>query len=449
MFNYIKVDFPDTKAAPQYVYYADIFQNRYSHEMAIVKFRDWGLEYDVITPGTPVTLTVYGRNNRREMYGYVHHINPEKTPGKNFTEVVIIGASYAMREPSQFIYRNLTADQVVKKIASKHNFVAYAVPHPRIYPQISQAGHTDWEILVRLAKQCGYTLRAQNTELYFQPILEDFTNYRASAPKFIMRSMSSPEGSTIYSFRPIIGESVDFEDATKAAVAISGVDRFSNTSLSITKQKRNKKTRKKQQVEFFDHFDSSVVANDVETAGYEANAAEERNSFPYRAVVEVLGDPDLRPDMPVFLEGIGQVYSGYWTILQTEHKIVEEELNRQRYTTVLTVGVDSLGTANTWSDNKTIVAPDYAPKRTIVPNKKQTVVVPKTSLSTASKAVTPQSKGSFGTPKNRAKPSKLSVNRAQETPKWKSQTSSLNNIIEEPRKTPVILDRVLKKAVTR
>jgi uncharacterized protein involved in type VI secretion and phage assembly len=449
MFNYIKVDFPDTKAAPQYVYYADIFQNRYSHEMAIVKFRDWGLEYDVITPGTPVTLTVYGRNNRREMYGYVHHINPEKTPGKNFTEVVIIGASYAMREPSQFIYRNLTADQVVKKIASKHNFVAYAVPHPRIYPQISQAGHTDWEILVRLAKQCGYTLRAQNTELYFQPILEDFTNYRASAPKFIMRSMSSPEGSTIYSFRPIIGESVDFEDATKAAVAISGVDRFSNTNLSITKQKRNKKTRKKQQVEFFDHFDSSVVANDVETAGHEANAAEERNSFPYRAVVEVLGDPDLRPDMPVFLEGIGQVYSGYWTILQTEHKIVEEELNRQRYTTVLTVGVDSLGTANTWSDNKTIVAPDYAPKRTIVPNKKQTVVVPKTSLSTASKAVTPQSKGSFGTPKNRAKPSKLSVNRAQETPKWKSQTSSLNNIIEEPRKTPVILDRVLKKAVTR
>ena len=447
MFNYIKVDFPDTTASPQYVYYANIFQNRYSHEMAIIKFRDWGLEYDVVTPGTPVMLTIYGRNNRREMYGYVHHINPEKTPGKNFTEVVIIGASYVMRDPSQLIYRNLTADQVIKKIASKHNFVAYAVPHPRVYPQISQAGHTDWEIMVRLAKQCGYTLRAQNTELYFQPILEDFTNYRASAPKFIMRSMSAPEGSTIYSFRPIIGESVDFEDATKAAVAISGVDRFSNSNLSITKQKRNKKTRKKQQVEFFDHFDASVVANDVETASHEATAAEERNSFPYRAVVEVLGDPDLRPDMPVFLEGIGQTYSGYWTILQTEHGIVEEERNRQCYTTVLTVGVDSLGTANTWSDNKTIVAPDYAPKRTIVPNKKQTVVVPKTGLNTSSKSLTPQSKGSFGVTKNRAKASVN--NRTQETPKWKSQTASLNNIIEEPKKNPVILDRVLKRAESR
>lgn len=447
MFNYIKVDFPDTTAAPQYVYYANIFQSQYSHELAIVKFRDWGLEYDVVTPGTPVVLTIYGRKRRREMYGYVHHINPEKTPGKNFTEVVIIGASYVMREPSQLIYRNLTADQVVKKIASKHNFVTYAVPHPRIYPQISQAGHTDWEIMVRLAKQCGYTLRTQNTELYFQPILEDFTNYRENAPKFIMRSMSAPEGSTIYSFRPIIGESIDFEDATKAAVAISGVDRFSNTSLSITKQKRNKKTRKKQQIEFFDHFDSSVVANDVETAGHEAKAAEERNSFPYRAIVEVLGDPSLRPDMPVFLEGIGQTYSGYWTILQTEHKIIEEERNRQRYTTILTVGVDSLGTANTWNDNKTVVAPDYVPKRTIIPNKKQTVVVPKTGLNTTSKAVTPQSKGSFGTPKNRTKPSVN--NRAQETPKWKSQTSSLNNIIEEPRKTPVILDRVIKRASAR
>lgn len=446
MFNYIKVDFPDTTASPQYVYYANIYQNRYSHELAVIKFRDWGLEYDAVTPGTPVVLTIYGRNSRREMYGYVHHINPEKTPGKDFTEVVVIGASYWMGKPYQTIYRNITADQVIKKIASKNNFVAYAVPHPRVYPQISQAGHTDWEFMVRLAKQCGYTLRAQNTELYFQPILEDFTNFRASAPKFIMRSMSAPEGSTIYSFRPIIGESVAFDDATKAAVAISGVDQFSKTPLAITKQKRNKKTRKKQQVEFFDHFDSSVVANDVETAGHEADAAEERNTFPYRAVVEVLGDPDLRPDMPVFLEGIGQTYSGYWTILQTEHKIIEEERNRQRYTTILTVGVDSLGNANTWTDNKTIAAPDYAPKRTIIPNKKQTVVVPKTGLSTSSKALTPQSKGTFGSLDNRSKPAS---NRSQQAPKWKSQTASLNNIITEPKKTPIILDRVLKRAGAR
>lgn len=443
MFNYIKVDFPDTTTSPKYVYYANIYQTRYSHEMAVIKFRDWGLEYDAVTPGTPVQLTLYGRDSRREIYGYVHHINPEKTPGTDFTEVVIIGASYAMRTPSQSIYRNITADQVIKRIASKHKFVAYAVPHPRVYPQIAQAGHTDWEIMVRLAKQCGYTLRAHNTELYFQPVLEDFTNFRTNAPKFIMRSQSSPEGSTIYSFKPIIGESVDFEDATKAAVAVSGVDQSSNTYLSITKQKRNKKTRTKQQIEFFDHFDTGVVANDAETAGHEANAADERNTFPYRAVVEVLGDPDLRPDMPVFLEGIGQNYSGYWTILQAEHCIIEEERNRQRYTTILTVGVDSLGTANSWSDNKTITSPDYAPKRQVIPNKKQTVVVPKTSLVSSSKALTPQSKGSFGTLNNRAKPA---ATRSQTTPKWKSSTSSLNNIITEPKKTPIILERVLKKA---
>ena len=117
MFNHIKIDFPDMPMAPQYVYYANIYQNRYSHEVVSIKFRDWGVEYDAVTPGTPVQLTVTGRNNRREIYGYVHHINTEKTPGKNFTEVVIIGASYVMREPSQTIYRNLTADQVIKKIA--------------------------------------------------------------------------------------------------------------------------------------------------------------------------------------------------------------------------------------------------------------------------------------------------------------------------------------------
>lgn len=447
MFNHIKVYFPDLKPsdAPKYVYKATIYQERFSHELAVIQFRDWDLAYDVVAPGTPVVLTMYGKNNSKEMYGYVHHLNPEKTPGKNFVEIVVIGASFVMKQPSQTIYRNTTADQVIKKLATKHNFVSYAIPHPRVYPQISQAGHTDWELMTRLAKQCGYTLRATNTELYFQPMLDDFTNYRANAPKFVMRSLSSPEGSSMYSFNPIIGESIQFDDAKKAAIAISGVDRYSGTNLAITKQKQNKKTRKKQQVEFFDHFDTSVVANDIETATHEATAADAKgSSFPYRAEVEVIGSPNLRPDMPVFLDGLGETYSGYWVILEAQHKIIEEELNVQRYTTVLTVGIDSLGSATAWNDNKTISAPDYAPKRTIIPNKKQTVVVPKTSLKTSTKALSPQTKGSFGSPKNREKPTVN--NRNQETPKWRSQTTSLNTIIEETKKTPVILDRVLKRS---
>lgn len=442
MFNYIKVEFPDTSTQPQYVYSADIYQDRYAHEIATVQFRDWGIEYSVVTPGTPVKLTIYGFKKRRYFYGYIHHIKPEKTPGKNFTEVVMIGGSFPMRQASQTVYTNVTADQVIKTIAAKHKFVCYAVPHPRVYPQISQAGHTDWELMVRLAKQCGYTLRAQNTELYFQPILEDFKNYRNGAPKFIMRQMSDPLGSDIYSFSPIIGETLEYDDASKAAVAVSGLDKLSSSPIAITQQTPNKATRSQKRKEFFDTFNTEVVASNIETAAFEASAAEDRNAFPYRAKVEVIGNPDLRPDMPVFLDGLGPTYSGYWVVLSTEHRIIEEKRNMQRYTTVLTVGIDALGSAAAWNDNKVVTSPEYSPTRTIIPNVKQTNVIPTTSLNTPGTTYSPQADTSFTSTENRAAP-----NGYTQAPLWKSETDSLNNIIQVPTKSPIIVERLLRRAI--
>lgn len=443
MFNYITVDFPETTIQPQVIYSATITQKRYSHELVCLYFKDWGVNYDVVKAGLPVHLTISGYKETREFYGYVHHVNLKRTPGKNFTELTVIGASFPMKQQSQTVYKNTTADQVVNEIAAKHNFVCYSVPHPRVYPQVSQAGHTDWEIMVRLAKQCGYTLRANNTELYFQPIMEDYTKYRAEAPRFIMRPASDPNGSTIYSFNPMIGESIPYEDATKGAIAVNGVDVTNAEPISITQQIRNPKTRIKQQVEFFDRFDTQTVAPDALVASYEAEAAENRNYFPYRGSVEVLGNPNLRPDMPVYLEGIGEPYAGYWVILEVEHHIVEEELNRQRFTTKLVVGTDSLGKADRWIDSQIITAPDYLPKRTVIPNVLQTRVSPVTVLNKKTNYENATTVNSFGDPQNRAKPS---INAFTTEPSmWQTNTTSLDPIIVESALPEFITDRLSQK----
>lgn len=442
MFNYVSVEFPNTTLGPKYVYSLNLIQKRYHHEIAIVGFRDWGVEYDVVTPGSPVRMKITGTDGRRDFYGYIHHISVDKTPGKNFTEVTVVGGSMPMKQPSQTIYINKSADQIVKEIASKYNFACYAVPHPRIYSQVAQAGHTDWELMVRLAKQSGYSLRAENTELYFQPLLEDYTKYRAEAPRFIMRDATNPEGSSLYNFKMIVGESIDYGDETKAATAVSGMDKYADEPLSITQVIRDKRTRNKTQNEFFDKFDTSVVATDSSMAKYEAEAAESRSVFPYRATVEVLGDPGLKPDMPIYLDGIGAPYAGYWVVLEAEHKIIEEQRNHQMYTVVLTVGTDSLGSATSWTDSQRITAPDARPKRTIIPNQKQTKVRPKTTLSVKSTIVTPAKQGSFGNPKNRNK----AVGAKDIEPSvWQSTTSSLNNIITEPRKSSTIVNRLATK----
>ena len=441
MFNFVNVTFPNTSLQPKRLYSATLKQNRFEHEMLHLEFKDWGTEYNVISAGNPVYVKIYGSTSNKDFYGYVHHINQIKTPGKNFAEVVAISASMVMKTPSQKVWTNTTADKVIKSIASKHGFLAVTVPHPRVYPQISQTGHTDWEFMVRLANQSGYSLRTENTELYFQPVLEEYTKNRSQARKFVQRSIESIDGSTLYSFNPIIGESLDFGDGgNKSADAISGVDKLSKTLISTTKQIRNKTTRTSNQVEFFDRYDTHIVASDALTAKYEAEAADDNNTFAYRATAVVLGEPDIRPDMPVYIQGVGSEYEGYWVVLGTEHTIIEETLNQQVYTTTLYLGTDSLGSANTWVDNKLVSQPDYLPKRSITPNVKQTNSIPVTTLIKTSVHPSPQINGSFGTIKNRTKPT---VNGAPIAPPvWKNTASGNNNSFVEISKPQAVVDRL-------
>lgn len=444
MFNYITVSFPELETAPKVVYSAKLMQTRYEHELAIVQFKDWDVYYEAVQPGSPVEITLRYSTKSKKFLGYVHHIRPEKTPGTNFTEVVFIGASFVMKQASQTIYRDTTADQVVQRIAKKHGFVAYTVPHNRVYPQIAQAGHTDWELLVRLAKQCGYSLKTENTELYFQPMLNEYTNFRDEASSFIMLSANNVSGTTIYSFNPLIGDSLEFDDAFKSAVAVSGVDSYSTGPLAITKLKRNKKTRIKQRSEYFDRFDTSVVAPNILTASFEAEAAENRNAFPYRATVEVIASPEVKADSPVYLSGLGATYSGYWTVLSVEHRLVETELKRYTFSTVLTVGTDSLGNANKWTDNKTIDYPNYTPERKIVPNIRQTKRIPTSKLLNRNASVSPQIVPSFGSLKNRQQPT--IKGKPTEAPMWKTTSPSLFTQKTETRKPSFVVNRLSRRA---
>ena len=445
MYRYVYVEFPETDRPPTVVHSAVIKSERYHHESATIYFRDWGIDYESIVPGTPVRI-VFGARLKREFCGYVHHITPDIAPGKNFTEVFVVGASMVMKQPRQAIYTDVTADAVIDRIAKQYKFASLTVPHPRQYEQVAQTGQSDWSFMVELAKQNGYSLRAENTELYFQPMLYEFTNSRYTAPYFIMRNANHPAGSTIYSFTPIVGESIPFPDAKKGAVAVAGVDKFNKKPLSVTKQKANKKTRTKQKPEFFDIFETKVVAPDQEIAKHEATAAEDRNSFPYRATVEVLGSANLRPDMPIYLSGLGSSYSGYWTILKAEHRIIETEIRRDTYTTVLTVGTDSLGLAEPWIDGSLITSPDSVQERVIIPNVRQTNVVPKSSLINGSGNLTPQIVPSFGKSGNRVKPTK-NVKWQVEPPQWKSDTKSLYSVAPEPKKPSYVVNRLQKKGV--
>jgi hypothetical protein len=158
------------------------------------------------------------------------------------------------------------------------------------------------------------------------------------------------------------------------------------------------------------------------TAQYEAQAAEDRSSFPYRATLEIKGDHTLHPNMPIYLEGVGAEYETFWTILSVEHVVKEVSRTLFMYTTRLIVGTDSLGTSVTWSDNKQVIKPSVSPTRTILPNVTQTVVIPETKLSNTGGITSSQLSGSLGVLKNRSG-SLIS------SPTWVTGTTTLNPIL--------------------
>lgn len=431
MFNEFSVSFPNTRLKPGRVYKLLYRQKAYEHDYARVYFRDWDFDILRARPGTPMLINIEGK----ELAGYVHDIRSHKDNNSNFTEVSFIGASYVMRQASQKLYSNLTASAVAERIAKKYGFAYKIVPHPRVYRQISQAGMTDWELLVKLAKQCGYAVHVENTTLFFQPLLQEFEEFISEAQTFSKIDAGFKPQNPLYSFNPVIGETLAHEGANKAAISVAGIDAETGQYFKYTKPRRNPTTRQLSQPEFFDQHATKVVANSYDIAKFEAESADERSKFPYIAEAEVLGSARLAPGKPVYLENIGNRYSGYWTVLKVEHEIVEDEVNLYKYTTLMSVGTDSLGMT---ASAKYPTKPAPRGIRTILPAVRNTRVKPKSQIKIPS--INP----------NLAKPVKLveRVNRGVTSgPKvsqstWSSNKGDLSSKPTAPSRSPVVASKV-------
>lgn len=374
MFNYLDIQFPTLDAPLSKAAEFTHTHARYEHEIITIYFSDWAVPYQSITTGTPVNVTLSGVGSSRTIHGYVHHIKPDLAPNKNYVEVTVIGASYVLKQQTQKTWVNATADQIIADIAVRNNFDYVAIPTKRVYDQISQAGISDWELMVKLAKQNGCSLKTDNTTIIFQPLTQDFTDLRAQAAYYTMGGLEG-KATGIYSFTPLIGDSIPYHDAKKSSVAIGGVNRENAVEHVNTNQKAIKTTRTTSTPAAFDTYHTGVVAPTFEIAKYESSAADERNRYAYRGNVTIIGNPTILPDAPIYLDGVGSMYSGFWTVLSTENYVKQEV-----YTTTLEVGTDALGIASKWTDNKEILAPEQAVKRVITPGLRQKNLAPKATL---------------------------------------------------------------------
>lgn len=409
-FKTATVIFPTIKTlTPPSLYSLKIKQDRYTHDMGTVVFRDWDLSEKILPPGTPVLITLNSIRGTKNYPGFIHHVKKVMNTEKRFVEITFIGASYRMKQKTKKVWKKTTVSQVAKTIAKKYKFAADITPHPRVFPQIAQHGESDWEFLVKCAKKCGYYFRVDGTTLIFKPIDEFYKKYKKHSPSYSLQNIpvnaSEIVGSDIYSFNPIVGESIPFLDATKSSTSFSGVNPITKKINSYSNQKNKNGKRQNKKPPLFDNFDVDTVVPGNDIAKSHSNAFDEMVKFPYRAHGAVIGSPKLMPGMPILLNGVGSEYSGYWMLLSVEHIVHFISLTETKYTTNIEVGIDSLGPIDSLSFLNDSLAFLNNSENTfyIEPNTRQIVSLPNSSLEIKSIPVKNEITTTFGSLKNQTK----------------------------------------------
>jgi phage protein D len=444
MSKYIEVNFPNADVKPTLIQSVSFHQERNKHEFATLEFREGLVDFSNIRPGTPVNFKLKNVVDSKDFYGYVHHIEPDIAPGKTWTKIHLIGASYVLNQPKQKVWINKTGDQIASTIAKAYNFAYDVVAHPRVFPMINQAGMSDYQFLLHIGKKIGHTLNLSNATLSFKEGTTNFDLNKNNAPVFTMRPTHALEGSSLYSFTPLIGEALDQNGEIKSATAISGVDRNTVKPIQVTNQKRLSSKRQIFQPEHFDGFDTKTVASDLSVAKSEAEAFDHRTRYPYHARVEVIGSPNLAPNQPIYLQGVGSTYTGHWIILSVEHKIESVSYNLHQYTTILNVATDSLGSTVDGSGVPPMQqSPSNTLKRNIVPGVRQTAVKPITKISVGRQLPTKNQVTGFGTVTNRSTPTVAHISVIPNT--WKSPSGPLNTYVKEVRQPSFVQERVARR----
>jgi uncharacterized protein involved in type VI secretion and phage assembly len=167
----ITVDFPTETGFPLLFWSFRLTESVDTHDTAVISFR--GRLADVsnrLKTGTAVLVTLTSGTSKKVWTGYVHRVEvaPTSTPTVPYaTRVFVIGATYILKDTVQKIYKNVTADQVVTKIAKANGLKAITERHPTVRKTVSITGQTEWQAIRRMGKQTGFSIVSDNTNIYF------------------------------------------------------------------------------------------------------------------------------------------------------------------------------------------------------------------------------------------------------------------------------------------
>jgi hypothetical protein len=189
-----------------------------------------------IGSGDPVTFNYSGGQAKATWVGYVHKVIPG-TIADNSTTIICASPTYLLKNTKQKIYKNVTADQIVQKIAKQYGMKAVTQRHPRVFSSIGQGGQSDWQLLRRLAKQTGFGLKINGTTIYFMSKNKLATSSKPKSSYFFKEGAAPTsrviqQMGTIFDFvLHVSDEAPDFIGSTVDRV-VSGLHQTNNKPIA-------------------------------------------------------------------------------------------------------------------------------------------------------------------------------------------------------------------------
>lgn len=233
------VKFPKTSDFNLPLIHAQLTHKMHTHELLVLTFAGKiNASAIVVASGDPVVFKWTSGAEYRTFVGYVHSIRPI-TSGDNKTEIYCVSSTYLLKNTAQKIYKNVTADAVVKKVCKKYGIKAVTQRHGRVWDSIVQTGESDWQLLRRLAKITGFALTTDGTTVFFMSKDKLVNSSKKSAPYFYAENQENTNRGmsnlgTLMKFTPFISDEAPDIFGTVVKRVVNGIHQVNDTPLTTT-----------------------------------------------------------------------------------------------------------------------------------------------------------------------------------------------------------------------
>lgn len=335
----ITVTFPLTGQS-QFTTSVVINEAEFRHSLATIALPGSQAGSDFVH-GTPVNIMWTGRRGDPvEWYGYVDTLQQTTNRTQQaVSSAICVGMTYPLKEQRQDVWTNVTGDGVAEALAARWRLGVDLEADARVWPSVPQAGASDWELLVSIAHQIGFTCYSRGPLLCFYTRTRDVAAYASFAPIFEYIPQDPTSG--IVSFQPLSSSSQD----TNKQVQLTTID---STGSVLQMANTDGTGSLLASVDTLPSFTTvnTTTAGDAQEAAAMLTAQAEDQRFHIRAKVVVMGDTRLRPALPVYLSGLPTQWNGSWFVLGVKHLLnpaTNQSVGRDSYLCELLVGRDGMG----------------------------------------------------------------------------------------------------------